>query len=389
MGSIPPSHALPATARARLQAVINQYQSDSKAPGVLAGIWSPQGNWVIASGVADLATGTPLSTDMQYKIGSQTKTFTADVILQLVGEGKVSLNDHIAKWIRGVPNGNQITIRELLSHTSGLSDISYDSDDVNNPSSTAYARFQAGCTPEEVVRSGLPPIATPGTKWSYSNYGYELLGRVAELATGQSLSTLIHQRITAPLGMSRTDLPATGSGLTPPYTHGYLAQLSGPPIDFTSLTMSCAWAAGGMVSTLSDMHKWSVALGTGLLLKPRVWAEARRDQIVADPLVPLLSRSKITDGLGFFEIGGFLGHQGNIQGYDSATYYSPELHMTVAVADTGELATGVVNVGTTALAQELAMAAYGHPLFGLVPGQAIAPFSPEEIQQIKDKIANA
>jgi len=97
----------------------------------------------------------------------------------------------------------------------------------------------------------------------------------------------------------------------------------------------------------------------------------------------------MTDGLGFFKIGGFLGHQGNIQGYDSATYYSPALHMTVAVADTGILTNGVIPVGTTALAQELAMAATGRPLFGLVPGQAIAPFSPEEIQQIKAKIANA
>jgi D-alanyl-D-alanine carboxypeptidase len=380
---------MPATARARLRAVINQFQKDTKTPGVLAGVWSPQGNWVVAQGVANLATGARLSTDMQYKIGSLTKTFTADVILQLVGEGKVSLNDHIAKWIPGVPNGSNITIRELLSHTSGLGDISYDSDDVDNPSTAAYARFQAGCTSQELVRSGLPPVAAPGAIWSYSNYGYELLGRVAELVTGQSLSTLIKKRITAPLGMRRTYLPASGSGLTVPYAHGYLAQVSGGPIDFSSLTLSCAGAAGGMVSTLSDMHKWSVALGTGRLLKPRVWAEARRDQVLADPLIPLLTRSRITDGLGFFEIGGFFGHQGDIQGYDSATFYSPALHMTVAVADTGVLTNGVIPVGTTALAQELAMAAYGHPLFGLVPGQAIAPFSPAEIQQIKARIANA
>ncbi len=382
-------HALPATARDRLRAVINQYQTDTQSPGVLVGVWSPQGDWVVASGVANLDTRERLSTDMQYKIGSLTKTFTANVILQLVGEGKVSLNDHIDKWISGVPNGSQITIRELLSHTSGLGDIAYDSDDVNDPSTPAYARFQAGCTPQELVASGLPPIAAPGTRWSYSNYGYELLGRVTELVTGQSLTALIHERITDPLGMHRTYLPASGSGLTTPYAHGYVARLSGAPLDFSSLTMTCPWAAGGMVSTLSDMHTWSVALGTGRLLKPRVWAEALRDKIVADPLTPLLSRSRISDGLGVFEIGGFLGHQGNIQGYDSATYYSPALHMTVAVADTGVLTKGVVPVGTTALAEEVAMAASGHPLFGLVPGQAIAPFSPEEIQQIKEKLANA
>jgi D-alanyl-D-alanine carboxypeptidase len=366
---------------------VNQYQQNIKTPGLLAAVWSPEGSWVSATGVSDLATGAPVAADMQYKIGSQTKPFVATLILQLVGQGKVSLEDHIDRWVQGVPNGNQITIEELLDHTSGLGDTSIQgSSAVFDPSSPEYAKLEAGCTPAELLSSGLPPVAPPGTTWLYSNYGYDLLGRVAELATGQNLSALIRKRITAPLGLRRTYLPTSGDGLTSPYTHGYglnPAQPAGPPFDFTSLSLSCVWAAGGMVSTLADMRRWSVALGTGKLLKPSVWAQAQRYQVYPAELLAggAMTRGNLTDGLGVFQTGGFLGHQGNWLGYNSATYYSPTLHTTVAVADTGELA---YYPGPTALAQALAMAAFGRPLSFLVsPSQVLAPFTPAETQQMQ------
>ena len=90
---------------AKVQEIVRRFQDTNHTPGVLIGIWSPKGTFVSATGVADLATGEPLNTDMQFKIASQTKTFTANLILQLVGEGKISLDDHISKWIAGVPNG--------------------------------------------------------------------------------------------------------------------------------------------------------------------------------------------------------------------------------------------------------------------------------------------
>lgn len=112
----------PARTQAKVRQIVRRFRTTNRTPGVLIGIWSPRGRFVSATGVADLATGQPLNTSMQFKIASQTKTFTANLILQLVGEGKVSLADHISKWIAGVPNGDQITIPELLNHTSGLGD---------------------------------------------------------------------------------------------------------------------------------------------------------------------------------------------------------------------------------------------------------------------------
>src|SRR5262249_9734488 len=98
------ANPLPAPTRAQVQRIVRRFYDVNHAPGVLVGIWSPKGTFVSATGVADLATGTPLSPDMQFKIGSQTKSFTENLILQLVGEKKVSLDDHISKWVAGVPN---------------------------------------------------------------------------------------------------------------------------------------------------------------------------------------------------------------------------------------------------------------------------------------------
>jgi CubicO group peptidase (beta-lactamase class C family) len=151
--------------KAKLQAIVTKYIDTTKTPGVLVGIWTPQGNWVKGTGTADLASGAPLTSDMQYKIASQTKPFTTDLILQLVGEGKVSLDDHIDRWVPGVPNGGQITIRQLLNHTSGLGDISEeDSPDVFVPSSPAYAKLQAGVALRSCSPLAVHPLRRQGRR---------------------------------------------------------------------------------------------------------------------------------------------------------------------------------------------------------------------------------
>ena len=272
---------LDASTLARVQRTVLQFKETNHTPGVLVGIWSPKGTFVSATGVADLTTGAPLTTDMQFKIASQTKAFTADLILQLIGEGKVSFDDHISKWVAGVPNGDQITIRELLNMTSGLqTGFLVEEANVN--------KLATGCTEADVLAAGAAqaPLSPPGTKWSYSNYGYDLLGRVVELVTGENISTAIQQRIARPLGLHRTLLPTSGNGLSVPFTHGYgtggVMSTQAPGVasdDATALQQSCVGASGGMVSTLSDLRISSQALGTGALLKPAVWKEAQKDMI--------------------------------------------------------------------------------------------------------------
>jgi D-alanyl-D-alanine carboxypeptidase len=164
--------AFDAATRQRLNEVVRVFQDTNMTPGVIIGVWSPQGDYVSANGFADLGTGASIAPDMQFKIASQTKTFTANLVLQLVGEHKLSLEDTISRWIEGVPNGDRITIRQLLNHTSGLAD--------GFTSPIIQRKVPTGCTVAELLAAEalFDPVAQPGEKWSYSNYGYNLLGRV-------------------------------------------------------------------------------------------------------------------------------------------------------------------------------------------------------------------
>jgi D-alanyl-D-alanine carboxypeptidase len=355
-----------------LDGLVAEFQDINRTPGSLIGVWSPAGTYVAATGVADLATGEPLDPDMQFKIASQTKTFTANLVLQLVGEGSVALDDTISTWVQGVPNGDQITIRQLLNHTSGLAD--------GFTSPAVQAQVPSGCTVDELLTAEalFEPVAAPGERWSYSNYGYNLLGRVVELVTGQDLDTALQERIAEPLGLTRTLLPASGSGLTPPYSHGYGTGSTGPTQaptaadDATDIPGSCLWAHGGMVSTLTDMRVWAESLATGSLLTPEVWAEATTDMI---PFVFGGNYNGPGDwryGLGFVETGGFYGAEGSFAGYESATMHSPGLDTTIAVVSM-KLANAIT---PPPMIQALGIALYGDDVdFGLTLEQALEPNS--------------
>ena len=364
------SDPLPPRTMARVRQIIRRFLDTNRTPGVLIGIWSPRGTSVSATGVANLANGKRLNTNMQFKIASQTKTFTANLILQLVGEGKISLGDHISKWIAGVPNGEQITIRELLNHTSGLAD------GFSLPA--IQAKLATGCTVHYLLttEATAPPVAAPGTKWSYSNYGYNLLGRVVELVTGQDLSTAIHKRIAVPLGFHRTYLPTQGNGLSRPFTHGYgtgeVAPTQAPTAsdDATALPGSCLWAHGAMVSTLSDMRVWSRALATGALLKPAVWRKAKQNAILFKFALNYNGPGRWKYGLGFVESGGFIGGTGSFAGYESIAMYSPARRTTIEVVSTKQPNA----ITPPPMFQALAMAVFGpHIGFGLTPAQTLKP----------------
>ncbi len=357
---------------AKVRRTIRHFKDTNQTPGVLIGIWSPKGNLVSATGVADLATDMPLTTDMQFKIASQTKAFTGNLILQLVGEGKVSFDDHISKWVEGVPDGDQITIRQLLGMTSGLSTgFLVQEANVN--------KLTTGCSEAEVLAAGAaePPVAAPGAKWSYSNYGYDLLGRVVEMATGQDISAAIHDRITEPLGLHRTLLPTTGNGLSAPFTHGYgtggVMSATAPGVvtdDATALQQSCVRASGGMVSTLSDLRIWSKALATGALLKPVVWKEAMKDPFPYAFTDYYNGPGRWLQGLGFVETGGFIGKEGSFPGYESITMYSPSRRTTIEVMSTKQPNA----ITPTRMFQALAMDLYGPKIgFGITRAQALAP----------------
>jgi D-alanyl-D-alanine carboxypeptidase len=316
-----PVGQLDAGTTARLDTAIQQAMSAASVPGAIIGIWGPQGSYVRAFGVADTATGAPMRTDFFSRIGSVTKTFTITGLLQLADQGKVGLDDPVAKYIDGVPQGEVITLRELARMQSGL--YNYSATDAFQQALTADPRRYF--SPQELLGMAFaePAVFPPGQGFQYSNTNTVLLGLVVEKVSGQPLPDYIHDHILTPLGMSDTVFPTTNA-FPQPHAQGY-TDTTGARTTATDWDPSWAWAAGAMISTLNDMHIWAPALATGKLLSPAI--QAQRLQTVGSPGLP----PQDSYGLGIFNVAGWIGHNGSLPGYQTVAVYLPDRHLTLVI----------------------------------------------------------
>ena len=203
--STEPTTEIDAGIAQRLDAAIEQAVKAVKVPGAIVGVWGPEGRYIRAFGVADKATGTPMKTDFYSRIGSVTKTFTVTGVLQLADQGKLGLDDPIAKFVDGVPDGDKITLRQLARMQSGL--FNYTG---TKPFQEAlFADPRRHFTPAELLGWAFaePSTFPPGSGFEYSNTNTVLLGLVVEKVGGQPLHDYIRDHISTPLGMSDTIFP--------------------------------------------------------------------------------------------------------------------------------------------------------------------------------------
>lgn len=323
-GQAPPADALAPSVAGRLDTAITEAIAAAEVPGALVGVWSPEGDYVKAFGVADTATGAPMETDFHSRIGSVTKTFTATAVLQLVEQNKVGLDDPIAEHLDGVPGGDAITVRQLATMRSGLPDYLQNEEFDNAVAADPTRRF----TPEELLGWAFagPAAFPPGGRYQYSNTNYILLGLLVEKLSGQSLPDYLAEHVLGPLGLSGTIFP-TGAEFPEPHARGYTEPIggSGPAVDASGWTGSYTWAAGAMISTLADMRVWVPALARGDLLSPALQAE--RLQSPPAPDLP----AGLGYGMGVFEAAGWIGHNGSLPGYQTVAMYLPERRITVVV----------------------------------------------------------
>ncbi|WP_426367554.1 serine hydrolase domain-containing protein [Streptomyces sp. E-08] len=307
---------------ARLDKAIEDVRKQAGIPGVAVGLWMPgQGSYVRATGVADKTTGEPMSTDGYVRIGSETKTFTVTALLKLVDDHRIGLDDPIARYVHGVPNGHRITLRHLAEMRSGLFPFTSDPDFIHDLLSDPQRSF----TPEESLAYGFKHRNTfkPGAKFEYSNSNLVLLGLVVEKVTGQPLDGFLRNRVLRPAHLRHTFLPS-GPEFPEPHPRGYTNQtLSGAVADSTDWNPSWAWAAGAMISDLHDLRHWAKTLATGELLSPET--QAQRMKTIPTG-VPGLSY-----GLGIFDANGWIGHNGSIPGYETVTVYLPERDATLVI----------------------------------------------------------
>jgi D-alanyl-D-alanine carboxypeptidase len=312
----------PAARDVKLTETIPREMEKASVPGAIVGIWKDgEAPYVRAFGVRDTATGEPMATDLYTRIGSLTKSFTTTAILQLVDEGKLGLDDPISKYVPGVPNGDKITIRQLAAMRSGL--FSY-SDETN---AMVLSQPQRQWTPQEVLEIAFrhPPLFPPGTDFDYSNTNTVLLGLVVEKVSGQSLNTYIEEHLTRPAKLEHTLFP-TDAALPSPHTHGYLKTPEGKVVDTTDWDPSWTWAAGHMVSTVDDLQIWARDLATGKLLSPATQREREQSFMLA----PSEGTGSLY-GLGVENQNGWIGHNGNISGYQTYAYYLPPERTTMVV----------------------------------------------------------
>ncbi|MCB0916812.1 MAG: beta-lactamase family protein, partial [Actinobacteria bacterium] len=176
-----------------------------RAPGVAVLLLSPDGNFELADGTTQLNGATPVTLDDHVRIGSNTKTFTTSVILQLVDEGKIGLTDPVDDYWPGIPNGDEITIEQLLNMRSGL--FNYTTTRKLNKSLDEDP--DRVWEPRELLRMGIsrPPYFPPGEGWAYSNTNTVLLGLIAEKIEGKPLGDIIEERLITPLGLANTSFP--------------------------------------------------------------------------------------------------------------------------------------------------------------------------------------
>lgn len=308
--------------RAKLDEAVQRVMREAGIPGVQVGLWLPgRGRYVRSFGVADKETGAPMTDRLNMRIGSETKTFTATAVLQLVDEGLVGLDEPIAAYLDSVLCGEIITVRNLLEMRSGLFPYSADADFGNDFLSDPQRVF----TPQELLAYGYKHdnVFPPGTRYQYSNSNYILLGLLVEKLSGQSIEQFVHDRITAPSGLRHTLYPE-GTALPAPYAHGYTNQtLSGEIADSTHWNPSWAWSAGAIVSDLRDLKHWAEDVATGTLLSPATQAQRLKMLPTGIPGADY--------GLGIFNIGGWIGHNGSLPGYESLTIYLPEERATLVL----------------------------------------------------------
>ncbi|MEV0167691.1 serine hydrolase domain-containing protein [Nonomuraea fuscirosea] len=310
------------------------------ATGVQVRVTGEGGSMVATAGVADVRTKSPVPPNGYFRIGSSNKAFVATVVLQLVGEGKLSLDDTADRWLPGLikghgNDGRKITVRHLLQHTSGIVD------DYPFPtaiaSSREYRRHRFDTyTPRQVVSRAMRyrPAFAPGEGWSYANTGYAVLGLIIEKATGRPWHAEVERRVVKPLGLTHTRWPGRSAGLPRPHARGYSVFKTGEGFVDTTRHRD-ADASGGLISTTADLDRFFTALLGGELLRPAQLAEMRKTVPVAKELRRIWPGARY--GLGLMRRplpcgGTYSGHGGDILGFSTRTGVTADGKRSIVVS---------------------------------------------------------
>jgi len=334
------------------QAVVDATAKQLKVPGAMVVLRTPQGNFNAAFGTTELGAQTSPDAITHFRIASNTKTMTAALIVLLAQDGKLKFTDPVSAYVPDVPNGENITVAELLKMRSGL--YGYTAD----PALAAAMDADPGkaWTTREVLDIAFrhPPQFAPDASYEYSNTNYALLGLVAEKVGGRPLAQQFHERLFGPVGLTHTSLPAADDISMPaPYSHGYMyggsfyaladdpypadmqaAAQAGTlqPIDYTNQNSSYASAAGGAISTAEDLVTWMKALVSGKVFNADYHQQWLTSLQAEDPGAP--DGQKYGYGISYQRFGpkaAMFYHGGELPGFNSFMGYDPDNDVALVI----------------------------------------------------------
>ena len=310
---------------------------DAGYPAALAAVTDSKGESAgVAVGKGNLETGQVPPMDGEVRIGSNTKTFVAVVVMQMVQEGKVGLDEPIETYLPGLikgegVDGSKITVRQLLQHTSGLPEYT----DITPGRSDIFQIKDHYAQPRDLLDTALskPAAFEPGTQWAYTNTNYVVLGMLIERVSQRPVGEQIDQRIIKKLGLSHTYFPAPGDrSIKGTHPQGYHLSAEGKLEDITEMDPAWGWAAGAMVSTPSELNTFFQAVFDGRLLTQASIDEMKKSVDASSRFGP-----GVVYGLGLIGTplscgGTSWGHGGTIHGYQTNDAVGPDgTAVTIAV----------------------------------------------------------
>jgi len=334
------------------QSVVEAAAKQLKVPGAMVLLRTPQGNFNAGVGTTEVGVQLPPAANTHFRIASNTKTMTGALIVLLAQDGKLKLSDPVSTYIPDVPDGENITVAQLLKMRSGI--YGYTAD----PALAAAMDANPGkaWTPQEVLAIAFrhPPQFAPDASYEYSNTNYALLGVIAEKVGGRPLAQQFADRLFGPVGLTQTSLPAADDTSIPaPYSHGYMyggsfyaladdpypadmqaAAQAGTlqPVDYTNQNSSYATAAGGAISTADDLATWMKALVSGKVFNADYHQQWLTSLQPEDPAAP--DGQKYGYGISyqrFSPSAAMFYHGGELPGFNSFMGYDPDNDVALVI----------------------------------------------------------
>jgi len=278
-------------------------------------------SYVKAYGNARLNPPTPAQPSMRYSIGSISKQFTASAILMLAEERRLTLDDHVEKYVPGLTRGNEVTIRQILSHTSGYQDYW--------PQDYVPPFMLTPITAQKILDlwARKPLDFDPGTKWQYSNTNFVIAGLIVQKVSGMPFLDFLRNRIFRPLGMESV-ADVNESTLTQTDPTGYFRYALGPPHPAPKEGRGWLFAAGELAMTAEDLQKWNMSIINRTLLKPASYRELETEVLLNDgsPTGYALGIS-----VGHRDGHRVLSHGGEVSGFTSTSAIFPDDRIAIVV----------------------------------------------------------